>query len=74
MCEPVVVLAMLADPTKKVLPERNDIKRIKSRAGKKRGRPAKDCDDDSLDEARKKPKQLQASGSEGKATGVRAVE
>jgi hypothetical protein len=58
MCEHVVVLAMLADPTKKVLPERNDIKRIKSRAAKRRGRPAKEGDSDSLEEARKKPKRV----------------
>ena len=49
---------MLADPAKKVLPERNDIKRIKSRAAKKRGRPAKEGDSDSLEEARKKPKRV----------------
>ena len=43
-----------------MLPERNDVKRIRSRAGKKRCRPAKDCDYDSLDEARKKPKRVAA--------------
>ena len=47
---------MLADPTKKVLPSRNDIRRIRQRASKKRGRPAADGDSDSLDEPRKKPK------------------
>ena len=56
VCEHVVVLAMLADPTKKVLPSRNDIRRIRQRASKKRGRPAADGDSDSLDEPRKKPK------------------
>ena len=59
VCEHVVVLEMLADPTKKVLPSRNDIRRIRQRASKKRGTPAADGDDgdsDSLDEPRKKPK------------------
>ena len=50
------MLAMLADPTKKILPARNDIRRIRQRASKKLGRPAADGDSDSLDEPRKKPK------------------
>ena len=59
-CEHVVVLAMLADPTKVLLPNRSDLKQIKSRAGRKRGRPAVDVDSDSLEEKRKKPKDTRA--------------
>ena len=55
----------------KVLPEKNDIRKIKLRAGKKCGWPAKDGDSDSLDEGRKKPKR---AAEKEKETCVRAVE
>jgi len=56
-CEHVVLLAMLAAPTEVLLPNRSDLRQIRSRAGKKRGRPAGDGDSDSLEEPRKKPKE-----------------
>jgi hypothetical protein len=56
VCEHVVLLSMLADPSHKILPAKNDIRRIRQRASKKKGRPAADGDSDSLDEPRKKPK------------------
>ena len=59
-CEHVVVLAMLADPTKVLLPNKSDLKQIRSRAGKKRGRPAGDIGSDSAEEKRKKPKDKRA--------------
>jgi hypothetical protein len=37
-CEHVVVLAMLADPTTVLLPKKSDLRQIRSRAGKKRGK------------------------------------
>jgi hypothetical protein len=55
-CEHVVVLAMLADPTTVLSPKQSDLKQVRSRAGKKRGRPAGNADSDSLDEKRKKQK------------------
>jgi hypothetical protein len=48
---------MLADQTKLVLPNKSDLKQIRSCAGKKRGRPAGDGDSDSLDEKWKKLKE-----------------
>ena len=59
-CQHVVVLAMLADPTKVLLPNKSDLKQIRSRAGKKRGRPAGDIGSDSAEEKRKKPKDKRA--------------
>ena len=56
-CEHVVVLAMLADPTTVLSPKQSDLKQVRSRAGKKRGRPAGNADSDSLDEKRKKQKE-----------------
>ena len=47
-CEHVVLLAMLAAPTEVLLPNRSDLRQIRSRAGKKRGRPAGDGDSDRL--------------------------
>ena len=48
---------MLADPTTVLSPKQSDLKQVRSRAGKKRGRPAGNADSDSLDEKRKKPKE-----------------
>ena len=45
---------MLADPTTVLSPKQSDLKQVRLRAGKKRGRPAGDADSDSLDEKRKK--------------------
>ena len=39
-----------------LLPNRSDLRQIRSRAGRKRGRPAGDMDSDSVEEKRKKPK------------------
>jgi hypothetical protein len=39
-CKHVVVLAMLADPTTVLLPQKSDLKQVRSRAGKKCGRPS----------------------------------
>ena len=49
---------MLATPTKVLLLNRSDLRQIRSRAVKKRGRPAGVGDSDSLEEQRKKPKEL----------------
>ena len=59
-CEHVVILAMLAAPTKVLLPNKADLKQIRSRAGRKRGRPAGDIGSDSAEEKRKKPKDKRA--------------
>ena len=59
-CEHVVVLAMLSDPTKTLLPAKNDIRKIRQRAGKKRGRPATEGDSHEVEEPRKKPKKKPA--------------
>ena len=55
-CEHVVVLAMLADPSTSMEPVNADLKKVRQRAGKKRGRPAGDGDSDSHEEKRSKPK------------------
>jgi hypothetical protein len=55
-CEYVVVLAMLTNTTAVLSPKQSDLKQVRSRAGKKRGRPAGNADSDSLDEKRKKQK------------------
>ena len=49
---------MIADPTRVLLPDKSDLSQIRSRAGKKRGRPAAQADSDSMDEKRKKPKEF----------------
>jgi hypothetical protein len=59
-CKHIVVLAMLADPTTVLLPKKSDLKEVRSRAGKKLGRPAWNGESDSLDEKRKKPKEKRA--------------
>ena len=43
-CEHVVVLAMLVDPSTSMEPVNADLKKVRQRAGKKRGRPAGDGD------------------------------
>ena len=60
MCEHVVLLAMIADPTRVLLPNKSDLSQIRSRAGKKRGRPAAQADSDSTEEKRRKPKERRA--------------
>lgn len=60
VCAHVVLLAMIADPTRVVIPDDSDLSLIRSRAGKKRGRPAGQADSDSMDERRKKPKDRQS--------------
>jgi len=59
-CEHVVVLAMLADQSTSMEPVNADLKKVRQRAGKKRGRPAGDGDSDSLDEKRSRPKKKPA--------------
>jgi hypothetical protein len=51
---------MLADPTAVLSPKQSDLIQVRSRAGKKRGRPAGNADSDSLDEKRKKQKKKRA--------------
>ena len=48
------------NPTKTLLPAKNDIRKIRQRAGKKRGRPATEGDSDEVEEPRKKPKKKPA--------------
>lgn len=55
-CEHALILAMMADPDKVTPPDKDDIRRIRQRVTKKKGRPSAEADSDSLDEARKKPR------------------
>ena len=61
---------MLADPENVGPPEKDDIRKIQSRATKKRGRPSAEADSDSHEEQRSKPKKKASEPRPGFASGI----